>query len=295
MPSPVVPITQLRQWCVAKLTHDYMDGSINQDSKRPLSPNGYPARVDDPRTWCSYAEAVEAIRVNTGNALGIVLTQADDLCVFDLDNKTMDPAVEAWNWHVANLSWRLGHYVERSASGLGYHVVFRGPALPSHRRRDVEFYSSGRFVILTFNGPVCEPRADHTGMLAALHHQLFGDAAQQAAVGVLEELPETEPDVQVLTRLFSAVNGADSQRLYYHPVAGDQSQLDARLIERLCFATRSNEQVRRLFMASVRGQREKVRRRYPELVNRAIQFARGRQAPPRDVVIRLRPPTPPGH
>lgn len=284
--TAVVPMGRMRQWATARLAL-HPDGTIVQASKQPLTPQGSPVRVNDPRTWCTYAEAAAACREGRANALGFVLTAADGLAVWDLDDKAGDPAVEAWNWQVASVAWRRGDYVERSVSGRGYHVLHRGDAMPSRRRHGVEYYSSGRFVLLTFNGPVREPVHDD-GTWASLHRHLFGDGAGSA--GDLQETAHTVPDAVVLQRLMQASNGPESERLYHRPMAGDQSQLDAMLVERLCFHTDSNEQVRRLFKASLRGQRAKVQRRGDEYIDRAIRFARGRQAPAQDVVIRLPPP-----
>ena len=265
-------LTQMRQWCVSNLIRG-ADGGIVQETKRPLRPaDGLHASVTDPRGWTTFKAALAAVREGKGTDVGIVITPDDDLAVFDLDDKKGDESIRKRNDVIAERAWKRGHYVERSSSKTGYHILFRGEPRPSRRADSVEYYSRDRYVILTFDGPVVEPKRDDDGMWGQLYDSLFPPTVEETST--LVESPPVEPDAAVLKRFLSGVQKDRNKELFFRPLEGDQSTLDHSLVERLALFTPSDEQVRRLFYASVRGKRDKVLRRGSEYLDRSLRFAR---------------------
>jgi len=114
-------------------------------TKVPRMPDGRPASVSDPRTWCRYEDTL------AWPYRGLVLTEADPYAVLDIDGRT---------------DWRpLNTYTELSMSGNGIHQVMRwnGPMV-NRRTRDWEFYCCRHYVVLTGNGDVLEPEGGVAGI-----------------------------------------------------------------------------------------------------------------------------------
>lgn len=241
-------------------------------SKEPLQINGRPASVTNSSHWSSYKDAIKAVKANKGTHVGFVFTSNDPFCVYDFDNKQNDPKVASRINLIVSRATDHGHYCETSFSGLGYHVIYEGTQLTSRRRGNVEYYTSGRYIIITEAHNKKPVSVDKEGLFDELYVKEFPDDNVQRIA--LIEIPQTNTDQEVLERFRIAKNGEENSKLYDTEMDGDQSQLDQSLIERLCFYTDSNEQVRRLFKASKRGERPKVVSRGNEYINRSIQHSR---------------------
>jgi putative DNA primase/helicase len=114
----------------------------------------YPARcaaVDDPATWGSFADAVDAqscpmLRLD---GIGYVLTAEDGLVGIDLDHcrDRETGTVESWALDIVQ---RIDSYTEVSPSGAGLRIFTRGVLPAGRRRKDrVEMYDRGRYLTLT--------------------------------------------------------------------------------------------------------------------------------------------------
>ena len=120
-------------------------------TKPPVNPhNNRGAKVDDPKTWGTYEEAV-ACALRYGHAgVGYVLTGDDDISGHDLD-KVRDPATgKLVDWAQAIVD--LGEtYTEISPSGAGIRMFWKGklPAAIKLDAAQVEVYSTGRYLTLT--------------------------------------------------------------------------------------------------------------------------------------------------
>jgi putative DNA primase/helicase len=122
-------------------------------TKVPIQ-TAYPSRhasVDDPATWGSFLDAVDAqscpgLRLD---GIGYVLTPADGLVGIDLDHcrDRETGAIEPWALDIVQ---RVDSYTEVSPSGRGLRIFTRGVLPPGRRRKDhVEMYDSGRYLTLT--------------------------------------------------------------------------------------------------------------------------------------------------
>lgn len=128
--------------------------------KMPYTPGtDREARVNDPATWGTYAEAVADAK-RTGRLLGVTLTPAMNLTLLDKDSHIDDELVE-----------RFDSYSERSVNG-GLHILVRGrPPEGFVAHSGIEIYPrhGNRFLVLTediIDGH--DTIADRTELLAQL-------------------------------------------------------------------------------------------------------------------------------
>jgi hypothetical protein len=117
--------------------------------KRPVQPNGTPAKSNDSSTWSSYDAVVAAAAKNLSFGIGFVF--ANGFCGQDFDHVITPDGTEPW---VLAEIQSLNTYTEISPSGTGYHCLGKaklsGPGVnPDHNR--VEEYDSGRYFTFTGN------------------------------------------------------------------------------------------------------------------------------------------------
>lgn len=126
------------------------DGRMTKIPYRIASPSQR-ASVDDPTSWGSFLDAVDAQSCPELHldGIGYVLVAADGLVGIDLD-KCRDRetgVIESWALDIVQ---RVSSYAEVSPSGTGVRIFARGALPPGRRRRDrVEMYDSGRYLTLT--------------------------------------------------------------------------------------------------------------------------------------------------
>jgi len=247
----------LRNWVVfAQVPQP--DGS--KPRKVPFDPGtNTVARVNDPRTWRSHAEAC-ADAERTGRHPGIALTPAMGLTLIDIDDQSDHRLIAA-----------LASYTERSVSGNGLHVLCRGrPPENFVAPPGVEIYprTGNRFVLLT--GDIIDGRTtieDRTELLAKLF--------PAAAIAPLPSTPLTLDDDELLARAFGASNGADLERLLAGDLNGhgnDHSAADLAAASKLAFWTQDEAQICRIIGASALGRREKWQKR-PDYQRRTVARA----------------------
>lgn len=123
--------------------------------KWPLNSNsGEMAKVNDPSTWSSYNEALEGMTKFHALGIGIFLNPKTNVVCFDVDkvlNRETGAPLPQYKTEVQDiLDHSDGTYLERSMSGNGFHLLFKGK-VPGHRNRhgNVEMYDSSRFISLT--------------------------------------------------------------------------------------------------------------------------------------------------
>ncbi len=145
--------------------------------KAPYQLNGHHARDDDPATWASFEQCLEAYRSRKRyDGIGFVFSPDDDFIGVDLDG-CRDPLTGAVNEQARAIIAHLDSYTEVSPSGRGIHVLVRG-RLPGVRRRkgDIEVYDGGRYFTVTGNRvegtpPKIERRQE---ALNSFYHEVFG-------------------------------------------------------------------------------------------------------------------------
>lgn len=124
-------------------------------SKRPLMVDGRPASSTDPSTWVGFDAAR---RSDVGEGVGFVL--GDGIGCIDLDHCILDGELEPWAAEV--VSENRGTFMEVSRSGDGVHIFGLLPEGRGRKIRDgrnIEVYSTGRYIALTGNRFGGSPRA----------------------------------------------------------------------------------------------------------------------------------------
>ena len=257
-------LRELSQWCVA-----------GEDKAPRIATQGLPlAKSNDPSTWRTFDEA-SAFAAHHGLHIGYMLHESDPFACIDLDVKddTTPEQLERFQ-KIVDAS---DSYTERSRSGRGVHVWVKGKVAKGMRRDGVEVYSHERFMICTgdtLHQKPIEPRPELLGMLAA-------DMGRTGTAQPLADGPEVETDEAILQRATSAANGAKFQALFsgdWQTIGHtDHSKADAQLVQMLAEYSANNEQVKRLFLQSALGQRDKATKR-KDYLDRTLAQARAHQA-----------------
>lgn len=236
--------------------------------------------------------------------VGFVLTRDDPFTIIDLDNpferstdksiiQPTDPdyaAAQARAERHRRIFQAFDSYAELSQSGQGIHIVVYG-SIPSGVRRDkVELYSDARYMICTGNVINNIPITNHQPLLETIHSEMASTIAAE-----LVEQEAVMTDDELFTMATNAANGEKFTRLCNGDMDGyaSQSEADFALLTILCFYSKSDSQVRRLFRCSALGKREKATRN-DDYINRALEKIRGRQAVPSVDISALLGPMLPG-
>ena len=112
--------------------------------KNPIT--GFNAQSNNPDTWCTFDQAIDACKKFGFDGIGFVFKKDGDFFGVDLDNCIQDK--ECCNEFVNTLK----SYSEYSKSGSGLHIICKGELPEGNRRRgNVEMYSEGRYFICTGN------------------------------------------------------------------------------------------------------------------------------------------------
>jgi hypothetical protein len=255
------------KWCVAA------------PDKSPFTTSGHRASVTNPANWSDwYSASLTAAQWGEGAGIGFVLSDDDCFTCIDLDVKdgTSQEQLDRF-WKIVQA---FDSYTERSRSGKGLHIWVKGKVGTGCRRDGVEVYSQQRFIICTGDAlpGYQKPVEDRQELLDLLVAEIR--AAAQTNIIELVEQNETISDEELWQKAADASNGDKFKHLWTGDWAGlnypSQSEADLSLLSMLCFYTRSNEQVRRLFRLSGLGQRDKAQKnnRY---IDRTLAIIRGRQ------------------
>jgi hypothetical protein len=259
-------------------------------TKEPVNPrNGYAASPTDANTWGTFDEAVRAGLAH----VGFVLCRSDPYTIIDLDNpfrrkdKSLIVAGDADFEEALQNQTRqekiynaFDSYAELSQSGEGVHIVVRGSIPKGVRRDKVEIYSADRYMICTGRVLRNAPITDHQLLLDAI----FAEMDSTIPEAELVDVQSSQSDDQIYRMASTAANADKFNQLWRGDLTGypSQSEADFALLSMLCFYTRDNEQVRRLFRFSALGKREKAVKNDVYL-NRCLRKIRAVQSPPVDL------------
>ncbi len=234
------------QWCLAG------------DDKRPLQLNKTNASTIDPRTWSTF-DAVYAKALEYGLGMGYVLSKLDPFTCIDLDIKA-NSSDEHKN-RVHKIVNEFASFTERSVSGNGYHIWLKGNVEQGRKKDGVEVYSSERFIVCTGSIEKNLPIENRQPLLASLYYQL---SPEEEEVELPPDQPEVQSDDEILQKAWSSENkdkfinhwNANWEKIGHQ----DHSTADISLLQMLAFYTPNNKQLKRLFLLSELGKRDKAKR-----------------------------------
>jgi len=235
----------ISQWCCSK--------SI--DDKAPITPRGDRASVDDPSTWSTYDQCV----ASAYPLVGFILTADDPYTIIDCDDHADKPATEKQKERFKKIIKHAASYTERSISQRGCHVVIKGTAPLNFHRDNIELFSVGKYFILTGNSINDSSIAYNQKIIDTLCREYAAIEARD----VISSAPSNISDDDLVRMASNAENGNKFNALCRGDWEMDypsQSEADLALYSILCFYTRDDAQVVRLFNASALGKRDKTSR-----------------------------------
>lgn len=135
---------RLKQWVLWKLVKK-TDGKI---IKMPFQVNGFPAKSNDPDTWYTYADALQALQGGQYSGLGFMFTEESHILFIDLDHCISSNG--ELNAIATETLRRLPlSFVELSQSKTGLHLFTLGTVPKNIKTKLIEIYSHMRFCALT--------------------------------------------------------------------------------------------------------------------------------------------------
>lgn len=229
--------------------------------KRPVQPDGSTAKVNDPRTWCTWPEAIEAYLDGGFEGVGFVLTGDLGITAIDWDDCTDGdkprPAL------IPYLD-QLDSFTERSPGGEGLHVWLFGnkpgsrskAGTPADGIKAAEIYDDARFLTVTGHALEQYPTGlqSRQAELDAIYLEFFPER------GHCRTRPADTPgrgidDDALLAKIRGSKQPEKFEALFERGDTsghgGDNSSADMALCNILAFWTaRDAEQIDRLFRRS---------------------------------------------
>ena len=269
--------------------------------------------------WLSFDDAVTLARKHKGS-VGFVITEQDPYICIDLDIKDSESfdalgepyPISQWTTQDAFDRYQrildsYDSYAEVSTSGKGMHIWIKGLMTSGCRRDGVEVYPRDRFIICTgktiskaeyivennviYISPIdksSKPVRKRQKLLDILISEITKFSKDHKEPDKLEEISPTHSDDEVFQTGATAENAEKfidlcngNWKKYKYP---SQSEADYALLSMLCFYSKSNIQVRRMFRATSLGNRQKATIN-DVYINRSIQYIR--QAFADDVTVEI--------
>lgn len=291
-----------RSWIVWRYETN-PDDPQGKPRKIPYNPmTGRKASVTDPTSWTTFENAIKHLNFPcrivcdpesdpqlTGySGLGFVLSAADPYAFIDLDDSDNDPTTVARQQHIYSA---FDSYSEMSPGGNGLHVIVKGSVEKGRRRAFIEVYSSERYMTMTGNVYRDAPIQERQELLKNLWDDLQGSVSLEVYDG---NTPESETDEAIIERAKEAQNGDKFTALwegdwsqYYGKAHGQDgtghSEADLALMNILAFYTQNRAQLRRLFLRSQLGKREKATKHRTYIDKWLINPSFDRLLPPVDI------------
>lgn len=261
---------QYRQWVLWKF--EEVNG---KNTKVPYSTSGLLASVNNPQSWTSFDNVLA--NVHNYNGIGFVLTQNDPYSFIDLDHTDNKTEFEKQQQIYANF---IETYAELSPSGKGLHIIAKGRLQQGRRRGSVEMYSNQRFMTMTGNVYNNRQIVDYQSKLDTL----FAMLGKADKVIQLVDEKQHYSDEELYEIAYNAENGQKFYDLYHghwRDHYSSQSEADHALINILSYYSRNQAQIKRMFLASTLGARDKAKR--DDYVNKMIARSFDNYMPPVDI------------
>lgn len=211
-----IELQERKQWVVWK--YEIKDG---KKTKVPYQVNGFKASVNNPNTWCSFQEVVQAVRDGIYDGIGFMFSKDDDYIGIDVDKCYYNGEFNETAIEVIEL---LDSYTEFSPSGTGIHIIVRG-ALPEYIKKTgfknkeygVEIYHYGRYFTFTGNRENENEIQERTDEVEEIIEKYFTreQLAQCAEIEINTEPFNMEDDADTWKKMFSdPKTGQDVQAMY---------------------------------------------------------------------------------
>lgn len=249
-------LKEKEQWVCYKLIPDKAG---KKPKKIPVNPvTGANAKSDDPSTWGTFEQAVEAMQTYHYAGIGFMLTSDCGVVGVDIDH-CYDPETDQFNEVAKDILPMQPTYAEFSPSGDGVHLWFSGEKTFRGCRNSetgVEVYDHGRYLTVTgkpLDGVPSE-LAKNSGTLEAIHDKYIVKQKKEPEVKkTAAEKREEKADATVLDQALLSKDGEVIARLIDGEWVEDypsQSEADLALCKYLSLHTKDPTQIDRLFRKS---------------------------------------------
>lgn len=216
--------------------------------KMPKNPHtGGNAQSNNPSTWGTFDEAIEAVEKYGFSGIGFEFTPP----YFGVD---LDKCLDNEDF-IEEFVETLQSYTEISRSGQGIHIICKG-SLPdgARRRGNVEMYCDRRYFIMTGNvySEKYKTIKECTETIKILHSKYLNDNTPKIAPKPVEVIDMS--DAEIIDKARNCKTGALFQLLYsgnWQGLYSSQSEADLALCNQLAFWTQRNAaQIDRIFRSS---------------------------------------------
>lgn len=239
-------IKQLHQW-------------VAQKQKRPINPRtGAGAKSNDPNTWATFDEAVEAVAKYNLDGIGVMFDNG--LGGVDIDHCIENGVTSSLATDIIQL---MNSYTEISPSGTGVHILFTGAIekaadlYTKNPVNGVEMYNRERYFTVTGNTlgePL--PVSDRSEAAKQVQDKYMRKPKQEKVPAPASPTPAspTLSDEEIIVKAKVAANANDFIKLWSGDTSahgGDDSAADLALCNILAFwSGRNADTIDRLFRQS---------------------------------------------
>jgi hypothetical protein len=254
------------QWVCWK--YEFEEGKP-KPTKRPYNPRtGQLASPTNPNDWADYQTAVAAA-MNGGhyNGIGFVLSDNDPYTFIDYDDAEGNSVIIERQQKIAE---SMDSYSEISPSGKGLHQIIKAKIFGGRKRGRIEIYSSAHYFTMTGITYHDKPIAERQQLAEMLWRELDSNGGGNNIDLKVVSQPEKYPDEVIYNLASQAENGqkfvdlwnGNWQKYYNDPDKNKLScnEADFALINILGFYSRNLQQIKRMFLASALGRRDKAKR-----------------------------------
>lgn len=234
-------LKQLNQWGLYKLKW------VEERKKNTKIPydahNGEKSKSNDPKTWCSFDEAYEALRLNSNDFQGLSFFFANGYSGIDIDHVEDDlERYRSGDYEdniVSEFMNATRSYTETSQSGTGIHIIFKGK-IPGDRRRknNIEMYSEGRFFALTGN-VISATNAINQADVSVLYEKYLGQK-KVVPINNNEPIDNDMSEYDIIQKALASKSGSQFKALMYggwEKFYTSQSEADLAFANYLAFWT----------------------------------------------------------
>lgn len=244
-------LKEINHWVCWK----YEDHGKPKLDKVPKNPRtGHNAKSNDPTTWHSFGEAIQAKEKYNFDGIGLMLDHKKlPLVGIDLDNCVDNDTVKPWAREIVST---IASFTQISPSGTGLRTFALGDLPETGRKKgDVEMYIAGRFLTVTDNHLEGTPLTveDRADQILAVHQRVFGKPKPKEVTTLSEAQPITLADNELLQVAFNASNGTEIKKLWDGDKNGykSHSEADQALCNHLAFyCGRDSDRIDQLFRKS---------------------------------------------
>ncbi|MFA1609868.1 phage/plasmid primase, P4 family [Halobellus rubicundus] len=207
------------------------DGDRKRKIPRVPNGSGRTARTNDPTTWGSFEEAVEASSNQVGLQVGFVLTEDDPFLAIDFDDVCNPETGEPEEWVIDALR-ECDSYAEVSPSATGLHIWLKDVQEPDWwiDTDCIEVYDSGQYITMTGDHLSVTPTTCNTPSEFEewLQSHTEDDTLESSEVQTFSNSPPNDVELDVFDVLSSSFS---EDKRVSHPYHGSETGTNFKVFE----------------------------------------------------------------